>query len=85
MALHTQTARFRTQLIINWKPTLDGLTTLSVHSNRDIRAAATDALTACLQEASSASSSQTLRHSCGHQHQENLPEFSECTETTDGH
>ena len=59
MAFTMQTARFRMQLITNWKSTLDTLTTLSVHSNRDIRAAATDALSACLREASSVSVHQT--------------------------
>ena len=45
-----QTARFRHQLVSSWMATLKALTTLSVHSNRDVRTAAADALSACLQE-----------------------------------
>ena len=45
-----QTARFRRQLVSSCLATLTALTSLSVHSNRDVRTAAGDALSACLQE-----------------------------------
>lgn len=45
-----QAPRFRRQLIACWDLTLRALTNLSVHSNRDVRTAAGDALSACLEE-----------------------------------